>query len=173
MTVASLQHTWLHITDEAYQVIKDGLADCEYMPKPSPLKSDRGEVLWEIHVDHLESLAEQRKELKYGGVLSVRFPAAAKKATSDQPCHYNHHPDVCKCNLPIIHLGQGIVRLSHCTRFPGHALPLLIPYPLFTDESTFKKNLYAALGWTWAGIQLLNKKGPGESIMVRQRRYAC
>jgi len=32
-------------------------------------------------MDHLESFAEQRKELKYGRKLSVRFPAAAKKAT--------------------------------------------------------------------------------------------
>lgn len=56
------------------------------------------------------------------------------------PCLSNHSIEVCKCHLPLIHVGQ--------------------------DESIFKNYQISGKQWTYNGITKLNKKGEGEGQMV-------
>lgn len=59
-------------------------------------------------------------------------------------CVYGHHKDVCRCHLPILHVGQ--------------------------DECIFKAFIYAALQWSIKGVSSIRKKteGPGEMVSAFQ-----
>ena len=99
----------------------------------------------EFHVDFLGAGSDERhdalrKELgEDGGARSVRFDQAA-----DAPCEHFHALEVCRCRLPLYHIGQ--------------------------DESVYKAYAREGTEWVIRGVRGLRKKseGPGEMFSAFQ-----
>jgi hypothetical protein len=70
-----------------------------------------------------------------GGYRSARFEEAAAA-----PCRFQHDPVVCKCALPVYHMGQ--------------------------DECIYKAYLCEGMEWVTQGVRAMRKKtdGPGEMV---------
>ena len=104
-----------------------------------------GKEYLEFHVDFLGNGSDQRyDDLRAGfgdegGQYSIRFDIAAKS-----PCKHFHAPDVCRCHLPLYHIGQ--------------------------DESVYKAYAREGTEWVINGVRGLRKKseGPGEMVSAFQ-----
>jgi hypothetical protein len=105
--------------------------------KPESVKFTTSEQI--VHVDSLEDdffVAFRQSRLQETGLpgdFCMEIDRDANGAIyfkSDNPtnvCKYNHEPSVCKCNRPLIHMGQ--------------------------DEAAFKQNQLSSRGWLVDGIQ--------------------
>ena len=99
----------------------------------------------EYHVDFLRAGCDERHDALHnelggeGGMYSARSGKA--KAAS---CEYFHAPEVCRCGLPVYHIGQG--------------------------ESVCKAYAREGTEWVIRGVRGLRKKseGPGEMVSAFQ-----
>jgi len=117
------QSLWMHLSDLGYQFVEKEInQECPYYPPPEKFMLN-GEVYWQVHVDRLSVFESVRELTPEGGLLHHNFDKHAKKATEDRPCRYNHDPAVCKCDMVIIHVGQGTYSTG-----PGCIFAVVVTY---------------------------------------------
>ena len=100
-----------------------------------------GKEYVEFHVDFLGAGCDKRHDALReelgadGGEYSIRFDKAAAA-----PCEHHHEPEVCRCYLPVYHVGQ--------------------------DESVYKCYARGGTEWVIRGVRGLRKKTEGPGGMV-------
>jgi hypothetical protein len=97
------QHLWVHLTlssfNELLEEARKTVPDLQV--EAHQYTGDGGALMVEVHVDALEVFDDVIAKMKYGGDISRRWV----KRCGGQ-CIEGHTAEVCKCDLPLLHLGQ-------------------------------------------------------------------
>jgi len=126
---------WIQVSEDQHQELK---VDNPNLPEGDKFMTDKGNIMVELHVDSSEVFEDFRASHPNGGHLSVRSFSNVTK------CRCGHDPEVCKCYLPLHHVGQ--------------------------DESIFKAYQRGKKVWKVCGVVGLRKKtdGPGQMVSAFQ-----
>ena len=128
---------WVQIPlSEYHELEKEGVE------LPAGHRHQQGsETFVELHVDSCSAFDKFRAEHPsgLGGSYLIRWDRMSRS-----PCAYGHDPEVCKCHLPLFHVGQ--------------------------DESIFKAYQRGKKAWKICGVRALRKKsdGPGQMVSAFQ-----
>lgn len=131
------------VTPAALENRADILKSCSLIPALPPITETEADPLIKVHVDFLDEDFHARYRTKM--MTTVGRPGNYYYDVGDDnwnnfKCKHRHDASVCKCHLPVYHIGQ--------------------------DEAVFKQYALPSKSWTVNRKRKLRPKSEGQGVMV-------